>query len=88
MALATITARVEDYNKEAFDEFCTSVGLTVSAALNLYICAVVRERRIPFEIRQEDPFYSRSNQEQLKKSIAQIREGKSSVHNLIEDEDE
>ena len=88
MGLSTITARVEDYNKEAFDEFCNSVRLTASAAINLYICAVVRERRIPFEIKQRDPFYSYENQEQLRKSIRQLKEGKASVHGLIEDDDE
>ena len=88
MALATITARVEESNKYAFERFCSSVGLTASSAINLYISAVVRERRIPFEIKQEDPFYSHSNQEYLMKSVKQIREGKGSSHELIEDVDE
>ena len=47
MALATITARVDECDKSAFDEFCSSVGLNTSTAINLYIKAVLRERRIP-----------------------------------------
>ena len=45
MALSTLTARVEDYDKVAFDEFCSSVGLTTSAAINLYVKVVVRDRK-------------------------------------------
>jgi DNA-damage-inducible protein J len=62
MALSTLTARVDEADKSAFDSFCNSLGLTTSAAINMYVKAVLRERRIPFEIRQDDPFYSASNQ--------------------------
>ena len=62
MALATLTARVDESDKSAFDSFCNSVGLTTSAAINMYVKAVLRERRIPFDIKQDDPFYSASNQ--------------------------
>ncbi len=34
MALATLTSRVDEYDKNAFEEFCSSVGLTTSAAIN------------------------------------------------------
>ena len=54
MALSTITARVSDVDKNNFDAFCSSVGLTSSAAINMFVKAVLRERRIPFEIKQDD----------------------------------
>lgn len=88
MALSTLTARVEDYDKAAFDEFCSSVGLTTSAAINLYVKVVVRDRKIPFEIKQEDPFYSSANQAHLMKSIKQLEDGKGTVHELAEADDE
>ena len=88
MALTTLTARVDDTDKIIFDDFCSSVGLTASATINLFVKAVIRERRIPFEIRQEDPFYSPTNQAHLLKSIQQLQEGKGTVHELIEVEDE
>ena len=88
MALTTLTARVDDTDKIIFDDFCSSIGLTASATINLFVKAVIRERRIPFEIRQEDPFYSRANQAHLLKSIQQLQEGKGTVHELIEVEDE
>lgn len=67
MALSTLTARVEDYDKVTFDDFCFSVGLTTSAAINLYVKVVVRDRKILFEIKQEASFYSAGNQSHLLK---------------------
>ena len=88
MALATLTARVDESDKSAFDSFCNSVGLTTSAAINIYVKAVLRERRIPFDIKQEDPFYSASNQAYIMKSVAELKAGKGIVHELIEVGDE
>ena len=88
MALSTITARVDENDKIDFDLFCSSVGLSSSAAINIYVKTVLRERRIPFEIKQEDPFYSAENQAYILKSVQELREGKGTAHELIEDTDE
>ena len=89
MAQATITARIDANDKLDFDNFCSNVGLNTSAAINLFVKAVLRERRIPFDIAQRsDPFYSRENQEYLMKSINELRDGKGTAHELIEVEDE
>ena len=88
MALSTLTARVDEEDKAMFISFCDSVGLTPSAAINLFVKAVIREHRIPFEIKIEDPFYSTSNQRHLTKSLQQLRDGKGTAHDLIEDYDE
>ena len=87
MALSTLTARVDELDKKAFDKFCSSIGLTTSAAINMYVKAVLRERRIPFELR-EDPFYSPSNQAYIMKSVNELRAGKGTPHELIEADDE
>ncbi len=88
MALSTITARVSNGDKSKFDEFCSSVGLTSSAAINMFIKAVLREHRIPFEIKQEDPFYSSENQAYILKSVNELKAGKGKAHDLIEVDDE
>lgn len=88
MALSTLTSRVDEEDKAMFISFCDSVGLTSSAAINLFVKAVNREHRIPFEIKIDDPFYSTSNQLHLMKSLQQLREGKGTAHDLIEDYDE
>lgn len=54
----------------------------------MYVKAVLRERRIPFDIKQEDPFYSASNQAYIMKSVAELKAGKGTVHELIEVGDE
>lgn len=89
MALTTITARVDAHDKAAFDAFCSNVGLNTSTAINLFVKAVLREKRIPFEITQNpDPFYSDSNQAYLLKSVRELKEGKGHPHEIIEEEDE
>ena len=85
MPQATVTARVDEKDKKEFDEFCSDVGLNTSTAINLYIKTVLREKRIPFDISQSgDPFYSQSNRAYVKKSVKELREGKGTVHELIE----
>ena len=65
------------------------MGLNTSTAINLFVKAVLRERRIPFDITQgPDPFYSEENQAYLMKSVRELREGKGQPHDLIEVEDE
>ncbi len=89
MSQSSINFRIDDNDKIAFENFCSSVGLSVSAAFNLYVKAVNRTHRIPFEIISEDTFYSPENQARLKHSIQQMENGQCKPHDLIEeDEDE
>ena len=88
MALSTLTARVDEHDKIDFDSFCSSVGLTSSAAINIYVKTVLREKRIPFEIKQVDPFFDPVNQAYILKSVNELREGKGIAHELIEDSNE
>ena len=89
MAQATISARIDAQDKKDFDAFCSNVGLTASAAINLFVKAVLRENKVPFEIAQKpDPFYSEENLTYVKKSVQELRSGKGKVHDLIEAEDE
>ena len=89
MALATLTARVDENDKTSFDTFCSNVGLNTSTAINLFVKAVLRENRIPFEITQSpDPFFSESNIAYVKKSVPELKAGKGKSHELIEVDDE
>ena len=89
MALATITARVDEKDKIRFDTFCSNVGLNTSTAINLFVKAVLRENRIPFEIAQTpDPFFSEVNLAYVKKSVEELKAGKGISHELIEVDDE
>ncbi len=51
--MTSMTIRVDEQLKQSFDILCDEFGLSNSAALNLFMKAVVRERKIPFEIKAE-----------------------------------
>ena len=46
-----MSIRVDSNLKQRFDVLCDEFGISNTSALTLFIKAVVRERRIPFEIR-------------------------------------
>jgi addiction module RelB/DinJ family antitoxin len=48
------TIRLNPSIKEQFAETCENLGLSISTAVNLFAKVVVREQRIPFEIRTDD----------------------------------
>lgn len=81
--MATVSIRMDDSTKTAFEGFCDSIGLTVSAFFNMTAKVALRENRIPFEV-NADPFWSEENQEFLKKSLQQAKEGKLTKHDLSE----
>lgn len=87
MAQATISARIDSADKSKFDDFCSEVGLSSSAAINLFVKAVLRERRIPFPV-TTDKFYSESNMAFMKKGIEALNTGKGITHELIEEDTE
>ncbi len=79
-----ITMRAEPAVKANFEAICKEIGLSVNAALNIFVKRVIRDRKIPFEV-SADPFYSEANMRHLRKSIEELRTGKVSEHELLED---
>ena len=55
MAQTNVNIRMDEATKIAFDKFCEEIGLSVSAAFNIFAKTVVREQRIPFELTTEVP---------------------------------
>ena len=51
MGQATLSMRVDDTLKKKFDMICDDFGFTSTAAITVFMKTVVRERRIPFEIK-------------------------------------
>ena len=45
-----MTVRVDSNQKMLFDELCSEFGMSANTAMNIFVNAVVRTRRIPFEI--------------------------------------
>lgn len=50
MAQATFSIRMDEELKRQFDLLCADFGMNATTAFNVFARAVVRERRIPFEI--------------------------------------
>ena len=64
MAQATFSVRMDDNLKTQFEELCNEFGMNMTTAINVFARAVVRERRIPFEITAAEPLVTRSQAEQ------------------------
>lgn len=50
MAQATFSVRMDETLKRQFDDLCAEFGMNATTAFNVFARAVVRERKIPFEI--------------------------------------
>ena len=53
MSQTTMSFRIDSNLKQRFDVLCDEFGLSNTSALMLFIKAVVRECRIPFEVKTE-----------------------------------
>ena len=51
MESLTLNVRVDANDKKNFEQFCNSVGMNVSTAVNMFIKAVLREQKLPFEVK-------------------------------------
>lgn len=53
MAQATFSVRMDQDLKKEFEGLCSSFGMNMTTAINIFAKAVVRERKIPFEISEK-----------------------------------
>ena len=72
-----ITIRVDETIKKESEEVFNKLGLNMTTAFNVFMRAVVREQRIPFELALAvaDPFFSPVNQARIAMSKKQIEQG-------------
>lgn len=69
MAQATFSVSMDEKLKRQFDDLCLDFGMTASTAVNVFARAVVRERKIPFEIISPEPEITREKAMQAFMSI-------------------
>lgn len=83
--MAQISIRIDDEVKRNAEDVLEAIGLSMSTAINVFLKAVARENRIPFELAAE-PFYSRKNVEYLESIMQDVAEGHANFaeHDLIE----
>ncbi|MDR3279535.1 MAG: type II toxin-antitoxin system RelB/DinJ family antitoxin [Synergistaceae bacterium] len=88
MAVTTFSVRMDSEIKHQLDDFCANTGLNTTTAINMFARAVLRERKLPFEVTDADSFYGEINMAHLRRIKADVEAGRNmSVHELIEVED-
>lgn len=71
MAQSIISLRVDSDDKKRFEQFCNDTGMNVSVAINMFIKAVLRESRLPFDVVSSIPNET---------TVAAIDEGELMLH--------
>lgn len=85
MSQTTFSVRMDSEIKRQLDEFCNLVGMNTTTAFNMFARAVLRERRLPFDVTtMSDPFYGESNLAHLRRGVAALNSGKGVEHDIIE----
>ena len=85
MPQTTFSIRMDSEVKNQLDEFCAQVGMNTTVAFNMFARAVLREKRLPFDVTtKSDPFYSESNLAHLRRGVAALNAGRGVVHDIIE----
>ncbi|MFU0513592.1 type II toxin-antitoxin system RelB/DinJ family antitoxin [Gardnerella greenwoodii] len=84
--IVNVNFRAKKEDKLNAERVCKELGISMSAALNVFIKTIGREKRIPLDF-SLDPFYEPSNQAYLKSQIDGVKNGtiKLEEHNLIMD---
>ena len=54
MAQAMLSVRLSSEDKSRFEQFCEQTGMNVSVCINMFIKAVLREQKLPFEVKVAD----------------------------------
>ena len=76
--MAIVSIRVDDALKKQVENICEELGMSLSTATNLFYKKMISYGGIPFEL-EVAPFYSRENQEHLKRVISNYESDKSAV---------
>ena len=84
--MTNVTIRMDEGLKKRSEALFEEMGLSMTAAITLFIKTAVRENRIPFEIRV-DPFFSEVNQRRLREAAVDMDARRNvAVHDLIGDD--
>ncbi len=82
METLNLSVRVDANDKKCFEQFCNNVGMNVSTAINMFIKAVLREQKLPFEVRAktfDDTAYEKLQEAELEMSNTSKRYSKEEI---------
>ena len=50
--MGIVSVRMDEDTKEKFSDFCKSVGISISAAVNMFARMTIQENRLPFDVKR------------------------------------
>ena len=74
MAMTSINVRVDEHDKQLFDNFCSAIGMNMSTAINMFMKATLREQKIPFALKA-DTYFTGANMRHIEKGMKAFEEG-------------
>ena len=93
MESLTLNVRVDAEDKKRFEQFCSCVGMNVSTAVNMFIKAVLREQKLPFEVKSntlDDIIYEKLKEAEFEMNNTSTRytinDIENSMNNIISKE--
>ena len=84
MAMTSINVRVDERDKQLFDNFCSAIGMNMSTAINMFMKATLREQKIPFEL-AVDPYFTGVNMQYIMEGIRAYEQGVPGVVKTFEE---
>ena len=82
MEQSIISVRVDKEDKKGFENFCNKTGMNVSTAINLFIKNVLKEQKLPFEIKAQS--YEDYVYEKLKEVEDRMERGEEKFYTIEE----
>ncbi len=76
MTTKNVNFRVDEQLKKEADDVLSEIGLSITAALTMFLKQIVNKRAIPFLPEAPDNYYSRENQIILEKRLKEKEAGK------------
>lgn len=88
MDQSTLNVRINSNDKTRFEKFCTDTGINVSVAINMFIKTVLREQRLPFEIKStnfDNTIYNKLKEAEDEMENNNLRYSSDEVFNSMKD---
>jgi len=84
--MAQVNIRIDDTLKEQGEMLFSTLGMSFSTAISIFVSQSVREGGLPFAVTtKSDPFYSDSNMSVLRASINDMEAGRGIIRKTLKD---
>jgi len=84
--MAQVNIRIDDTLKEQGEILFSTLGMSFSTAISIFVSQSVREGGLPFAVTtKSDPFYSDNNMSVLRASIADMDAGRGIIRKTMKE---